>query len=655
MDISKSSKKNKKRNVGESMKIKYFKKEIMNESYNIPDVYEKIKVQAYSKSIYPKQPSSSRLDFPFKRLAYSLTPLFIIILVFFFSIAILKKSDSIIYIDSTDLNFVESQGHLNDLVKSSNRKTLSDLYTIDRQTDIIIQDNRNINPIVFNKTTGFNRVDKTMESDIVKYDENYIYAASDNYFRIMEVDKGNVSHIYSEFFDTSFIPHMYNYITNEVNIYQTDNYVILLYQDDNDSFYNTLKIKIFNKNNIKTGNVKAVKEYMIDGSVVTTKLINNNLYIISNYNFNFDAIYEDKDIPLPKINQKEIDLNNVMYMNNTVFGGFSIFTSIILEDEIKFNTNVQLGSKSYNFVYSTNNSLYLIASKYIIDDRFNYTGIVKYDFNHEKGNITFNSSCFVKGYIPNEFSLDEYNGYLRVAVTDPFNGNLINKILVFKEELTNGIKELNLVGKLENIGEKNERIVSVQFDEDEALVVTHFEKPLIKINLSNPTNPVVVEKEEIISGFNSYIYYLTNDIAFGVGYLNKWAGYKFSLYDISKEKIIEEIEFFDSNYTITLEAVTNYQAIYVDQYQGKYLIGFSLRDPVGSNYYLYSVNPNTIAINLANKFTHNNDSMNRLVRISNDNQAYFYIISNYSISTYDRDFQPIHENIEYKNIDPNLK
>lgn len=119
----------------------------------------------------------------------------------------------------------------------------------------------------------------------------------------------------------------------------------------------------------------------------------------------------------------------------------------------------------------------------------------------------------VAGSLLNQYSMDEWNGYLRVATTVrdfTENGTIIrNNVYVFDPFL-------QLLGSVTGLA-PGESIFAVRFLGDRAYVVT-FRKidPLFVINLSDPTRPKVSGFLEM-PGFSEYLYPLDAGHLLGVG------------------------------------------------------------------------------------------------------------------------------------------
>ncbi|MGH1494064.1 MAG: beta-propeller domain-containing protein [Acidimicrobiales bacterium] len=129
---------------------------------------------------------------------------------------------------------------------------------------------------------------------------------------------------------------------------------------------------------------------------------------------------------------------------------------------------------------------------------------------------SYAASGSVRGYLLNQYSMSEHNGYLRVATTDgsPWWGgdNSESFVTVFEE---NG-NELSQIGQVGGLGE-GEQIFAVRFLGDIGYVVTFRQvDPLYTIDLSNPANPVVTGELKI-PGVSDYLHSYDEDHLVAVG------------------------------------------------------------------------------------------------------------------------------------------
>ena len=218
-----------------------------------------------------------------------------------------------------------------------------------------------------------------------------------------------------------------------------------------------------------------------------------------------------------------------------------------------FNSTAVLGGGEN--VYCTTENLYVtsgrfeetisskdgaVAEIFMIDDSAIYTTeILKFDISNEK--IQYKTKGKVNGTALNQFSVDEYNGYLRIATTTGNFENAKNNLYVLDEDMV-------IVGMVEGLA-KGETIKSVRFMGDTGYVVT-FEQtdPLFVIDLKDPQNPEVLGELKI-PGFSNYLHPVTENYLLGIGVNGDDSGagdgMKVSLFDVSDKKNPKEVSKFE--------------------------------------------------------------------------------------------------------------
>jgi uncharacterized secreted protein with C-terminal beta-propeller domain len=139
---------------------------------------------------------------------------------------------------------------------------------------------------------------------------------------------------------------------------------------------------------------------------------------------------------------------------------------------------------------------------------------VIYKFVMNNGDIKSVAEGKVPGSIINQFSMDESNGYFRIATTtyiyNSTKGNQnSNNVYVLDSKL-------KLAGRLENLA-IGENIYSVRFMGEKAYIVTFKTvDPLFVIDMSNPVAPKVLGELKI-SGFSNYLHPYDENHIIGFG------------------------------------------------------------------------------------------------------------------------------------------
>ena len=123
----------------------------------------------------------------------------------------------------------------------------------------------------------------------------------------------------------------------------------------------------------------------------------------------------------------------------------------------------------------------------------------------------------VDGTLLSQWSMDEYEGTLRVVVTDeaPWGGSseVPETSVVALQRRDERLVE---VGSVDGLG-KNERVFAVRFIADKGYVVTFRQiDPLYVVDLADPEN-LEVKGELKINGYSSYLHPIGENLLLGVG------------------------------------------------------------------------------------------------------------------------------------------
>ncbi|WP_024861743.1 beta-propeller domain-containing protein [Ruminococcus flavefaciens] len=158
------------------------------------------------------------------------------------------------------------------------------------------------------------------------------------------------------------------------------------------------------------------------------------------------------------------------------------------------------------------------------------------------GNIEPQAGCTINGHVNDQFSMSEYNGYLRVAASyteykeifheysgdEGFIDGLWNRIkgeengyytyeTVTKDNRVYVLDmDLNMVGSIDGLG-IDEEVKSASFSGNMAYIVTFRQTdPLYAVDLSDPTNPVVLDELKL-NGFSTYMQSWNENLLLGFG------------------------------------------------------------------------------------------------------------------------------------------
>ncbi len=196
-----------------------------------------------------------------------------------------------------------------------------------------------------------------------------------------------------------------------------------------------------------------------------------------------------------------------------------------------------------------------------------------------------NSGSF-PGRLLNEFSIDEYDDYLRVASTIDYT--MVGRIMWFVRfpniaSSKNAVyvldKDMNIVSSVEDLG-ITERIYSARFMGDKAYLVTFRQiDPFYVIDLSNPYRPYKAGELKI-PGYSSYLHPLDKDLIVGIG--KDGASVKISLFDVSDPSDPKETDKYVLSSVYWSDVLSNYRAFLLDK---RFKVFFV---PAGKAVYVFS-------------------------------------------------------------------
>lgn len=314
-------------------------------------------------------------------------------------------------------------------------------------------------------------------------------------------------------------------------------------------------------------NIKEIRKVEIEGSYISSRMIEENIYVISSkdlYQYYYGSLREDElqSRYLDTAISDDLickDYKDIYYFPESEESNYLNIASFNVNNLEDANVKTFLGAGSD--VYCSENNLYITKTNWnykMIEDSTAETSIYKISLNGTK--LVLEAETKIPGMIINQFSLDEYNGNLRIAVTK-YNNNS-------SEDTSNNLyildSKLSVIGSIENMAE-GEKIYSVRFMGNKGYIVTFKQvDPLFVIDLSNPINPSVVGELKI-PGYSSYLHPYDENHIIGIGYNTTETSYgstvndgiKLSMFDVSNPT--NPVEMFN---TVIGDKHTNTSATY---------------------------------------------------------------------------------------------
>lgn len=312
---------------------------------------------------------------------------------------------------------------------------------------------------------------------------------------------------------------------------------------------------------------KVKRVFMQDGSPISSRVAGNSIILVSNSVIYSETI-DDGIIPRVSSGENGSDMKDEMVRSGDIAvanaanpEGFLIVSKTNLDTlESKPEATALLGGGSD--IYCTDSTVYVATECYDTKSEKTNTKLTSFDITGEKPQLK--ASGTVEGTMLDTFSMDEYNGYIRVAVTR--SGD--NCVYVLDADMKK-------VGALENIA-PGETVRAVRFSGSTGYVVTFLQTdPLFVIDLSSPESPAI-KGEVKLPGFSSYLHPVGKNLLLGVGVGGTEEGTdgsaKLSLFDVSDPSAPKEVDSFVME---NADFNTEYKAFIEDSDPNTYLIPFN--------------------------------------------------------------------------------
>ena len=353
-----------------------------------------------------------------------------------------------------------------------------------------------------------------------------------------------------------------------------------------------------------------------DGYYQSSRLMDGKLYLITNeYNYRWYGFVEENPADyVPSLYRGgvavPVEPDRICWPETTEDSSYTVVGRYDVAGHQMEDSLSVLGAG--NTLYMSRNYLYLADSRYFDDKRNEFDESIYHVEEYASGNrteilkldvtdtIRVLASGTADGNLLNQFSMDEYNGCLRVVTTSWNNSYQIwrdeerdfTNYKYLESGQTNALwvfdGDMNLTGSITDVA-PDEQVYSVRFDGEVGYFVTFRQvDPLFAVNLSDPANPQIMSALKI-PGFSRYMHPWGDGLLFGLGQdadeeTGRTGSMKLSMFDTSDPYNVSERDklLLDATYS---EALYNHKAILIAPQKG--VIGF----PTDNGYALYHYDP----------------------------------------------------------------
>ena len=408
------------------------------------------------------------------------------------------------------------------------------------------------------------------EADVVKTDGRYLYTLKDNGRSVAIVDTSN-----GELQMVISIPVEDDDQARE--FYVNDGHLILVSEfnqerEDGTWTYASTDTRV---TTYDITDPEKPEEVTQSGSYTSSRLTDGHLYLFTQYSVDVTSgiTPKDKKDYIPYVNQQMLEADDIYLPPFSQAYMYEVVSSVDVAKPGEIQDTKAIFSDGGE-LYVSNDNIYWYETQW--SDK---TETVIKRISYKGGKLKAEASGKVDGYINDSFSIDEYDGYLRVVTTD---------------DETNGLyildSKMKEVGSITGLAE-GEQVYSARLLGDTGYFVTYEQTdPLFSVDLSDPNNPKIIGKLKI-PGFSEYLHPYGDGKLLGIGMDVSEDGFttegvKLSMFNVTDPSNVTE----ENKYTIEESYGTdvgyNYKGVFVDVQ--KNLFGFiTYHDGVTYQLYTY--------------------------------------------------------------------
>lgn len=392
----------------------------------------------------------------------------------------------------------------------------------------------------------------------------------------------------------------------------------IYYPPYQDNGYEFTSIYSINLNNNKVNS----QTYLL-GASSNVYVSENNIYLTYlkqlSYNDEQERMINEAIMPILPDDMKE-QAKNIMNSDKDAYVKYGE-----INDLVTSYSNSLAGSAKSEFDSSLKKALSDFQIKIARESERTVVNKIAID----NGDISYVGNGEVGGHLLNQFSMDEYNGNLRIATTlgQTWQGSSVSQIAVLDKSL----KQIDNVGDIA----PGESIYAVRFLGSRAYVVTFKSiDPFFVIDLSNPNNPKVLGYLKI-PGYSDYLHPYDETHIIGIGkeanesidanlvhspgaiYYTAIGGVKISLFDVSDiEHPVENAKIVIGDRGSDSYALSDHKAFLFDKEKGMLVIPIMVDElqnvsyldyygnnrtyeqemPVWQGAYVFNINENNITV-----------------------------------------------------------
>ncbi len=331
------------------------------------------------------------------------------------------------------------------------------------------------------------------------------------------------------------------------------------------------------------------------GGYNTMRVKDGYAYVLSSFRADTAAPRSDVGAYVPSVQGSTLEADRIFMPEQEMGSEYTVITAFSLaEPQEQTDSRAVFGSAGMCYVSGEN--IYVTESFYDADDSDVTRTAVRKVAYHD-GQLEGAAQAKVDGILNDSFSIDEYNGYLRLVTTISSENGVMpisGESSPAEPDSSNALYvldgELQLIGEIRDLA-PGETVYSARFMGDTGYFVTFRQvDPLFSVDLTDPASPQIIGELKI-PGFSEYLHPYGEGQLLGIGMdVDEEGvtteGVKLSMFDISDPGNVTEVSKYILEDKYGTDVAYNYKAVFVDV--EKNLFGFRAYGGNGDVYSLFS-------------------------------------------------------------------
>lgn len=329
----------------------------------------------------------------------------------------------------------------------------------------------------------------------------------------------------------------------------------------------------------------------------TMRIRGGYVYLLSSFYADTGAARGNQPAYIPEVQGKLISTDCIYMPQGRMGNSYTVISSFDLDDP-EGHTDSKAVFGNTGICYVSTENIYITESIYgESDSDVNQTSIRKVSYG--EGILEAAGQTKLSGVLNDSFSIDEYDGYLRLVTTvTKTEGQTrgIVPLLAPEPSESNSLyvldENLKIVGEIRDLAE-GESVYSARFMGKTGYFVTFRQvDPLFSVDLSDPAAPKILGELKI-PGFSEYLHPYGDGLLLGIGMDVDESGVttegvKLSMFDISDPSDVREVQKYVIEDMYGTD-VYDYRSVFADV--EKNLFGFTAYGS-GQKYYIFSYDEN---------------------------------------------------------------